>query len=332
MYLVSILVPVYGVEKYIERCARSLFEQTYQNLEFVFVDDCSRDKSIELLSTIINDYPDRKCQLRIIRHEKNRGLAAVRNTAVQEAKGDFVCHVDSDDYIEPDTIKMMVDVQMKNHSDIVSVGAYQHLRDKVMLIRQFDSDNKELQLLSILQCIVNHTIWGRLIRLSLYKDYGIMNKEGYNMGEDSMTTPRLVYYAESVSSISTPLYHYNFSRDDSMCAQYFMDNSPTSWEEDITNYESVVDFFDDKEDVYKDASREMVISVMEEYLRMCAYYGHKQLFDKIKQSILGKYDQYLSVIGWDHFVKRNMMGNYIVCRLYQRYPSIRRLYGFLINK
>lgn len=329
MYLVSILVPVYGVEKYIERCARSLFEQTFQNLEYIFVDDCSRDKSIELLHNIINDYPSRKSQIKIIRHEQNRGLAAVRNTAVQEAKGAFVCHVDSDDYIEPNTIEIMVNVQMKNHSDIVSVGAYQHLKGKVMLIRQFDSDNKEQQLLSILQRNVNHTLWGRLIRLSLYKDYGIMNKEGFNMGEDCMTTPRLVYYAKSVSSISMPLYHYNFSRDDAMCAKNFMDNSTTSWEEDITNFESVVDFFDDKEDVYKNASRKMVISVLEEYLRLSAYYGHKRLFYKIKKTILKKYGQNLSVIGWNHFAKKNMLGNYIICRLYLKYPSIGRLYWFL---
>ena len=94
MYLISILVPVYGVEDYIERCARSLFEQTYQNLEFIFVDDCTPDRSIDILETTIKDYPNRLSQLRIIRHNKRKGIAATRNTAINAANGLFICHID----------------------------------------------------------------------------------------------------------------------------------------------------------------------------------------------------------------------------------------------
>lgn len=67
---VSILVPVYGVEKYIERCARSLFEQTYDNIEYIFVDDCTKDRSIEILQKVLEDYPNRKNQVKILNHEK----------------------------------------------------------------------------------------------------------------------------------------------------------------------------------------------------------------------------------------------------------------------
>ena len=80
-YKVSVLVSVYNVEHYIERCARSLFEQTYSNLEYVFVDDCSTDNSVIELERILKDYPEKEKSVRIIHHEKNRGLAAVRNTA-----------------------------------------------------------------------------------------------------------------------------------------------------------------------------------------------------------------------------------------------------------
>ena len=72
---VSILVPVYGVEKYIERCVRSLFEQTYENIEYVFVDDCTKDKSIEILNSVLAEYPNRKKQAKILHHDKNRGLS-----------------------------------------------------------------------------------------------------------------------------------------------------------------------------------------------------------------------------------------------------------------
>ena len=179
MYLVSILVPVYGVENYIERCARSLFEQTYQNLEYIFVDDCSPDRSIELLETVISDYPHRKSQIRIIRYNKNKGIAAVRNTAVNEANGLFVCHVDSDDYLEVDSIRLMVENQQINQSDIVTVGACRLYKDHIDYIRQSPSNSKEQFLLTVLQPNFDHTIWGRLIRLSLYKDYGIKDDKDF---------------------------------------------------------------------------------------------------------------------------------------------------------
>ena len=71
---VSVLVPIYGVEKYIERCARSLFEQSLDNIEYIFVNDCTKDKSMDILYEVIKDYPHLLEQIRIINHETNRGL------------------------------------------------------------------------------------------------------------------------------------------------------------------------------------------------------------------------------------------------------------------
>ena len=118
--LVSILIPVYGVEKYIERCARSLFEQTYANLEFIFVDDRIPDHSIQLLENVLTMYPHRLKQVKIIKHSKNEGIAVVRNTAISNATGDFIFFVDSDDYIETDTISALVNEQNLTNADIVS--------------------------------------------------------------------------------------------------------------------------------------------------------------------------------------------------------------------
>lgn len=124
MYLISILVPVYGVEDYMERCARSLFEQTYQNLEFIFVDDCTPDRSIDILETTIKDYPNRLSQLRIIRHNKRKGIAATRNTAINAANGLFICHIDSDDFMEVDAIRLMAEEQQKSQADIITAGVH----------------------------------------------------------------------------------------------------------------------------------------------------------------------------------------------------------------
>ena len=124
--MVSILVPVYGVEQYIERCARSLFEQTYPDIEYIFVDDCSPDKSIEVLKKTIDDYPQRKPNVRIVRHECNRGLAAARNTAVENCRTEFLMHVDSDDWIEMDCVERCVIKQQEENSDIVLFDFLMH--------------------------------------------------------------------------------------------------------------------------------------------------------------------------------------------------------------
>ena len=120
---VSILIPVYKVEKYIERCARSVFEQTFGDLEIIFVDDCSPDNSITILKRVLEDYPDRKKQTRIIRHKKNEGLSGARNTAIKAATGDYIYFLDSDDEISKDCIQELIGPLKKTHYDFV-IGDY----------------------------------------------------------------------------------------------------------------------------------------------------------------------------------------------------------------
>lgn len=84
-----------------------MFEQTFEDIEYIFVNDCTPDNSIEVLSNVIKRYPNRQPQIRIINHEKNRGLASARNTGIDNANGDFVLHIDSDDYIEPNMVELL---------------------------------------------------------------------------------------------------------------------------------------------------------------------------------------------------------------------------------
>ena len=149
MYLVSILVPVYGVEKYIERCARSLFEQTYNNLEYIFVDDCTPDNSIAILKRVMEEYPMRKGQVRILRHERNRGIAAARNTALDAAQGSFLSHVDSDDYLARDAIRLLVNKQVETGADIVT-GIFSIITHKgIQQSYRIDYNDKHSMLLKV---------------------------------------------------------------------------------------------------------------------------------------------------------------------------------------
>ena len=97
---VSIIVPIYRVEEYIERCAESLFAQTFDDIEYIFVDDCSPDKSVEILQRTLEKYPHRKRLTRIERLSSNSGQAAVRRQGIQLASGDYTVHCDSDDWMD----------------------------------------------------------------------------------------------------------------------------------------------------------------------------------------------------------------------------------------
>ena len=100
----SVCVPIYGTEKYIERCARSLFDQDIQDVEYIFVNDCTKDAAIDVLKNVVADYPYVGSRVKIINHEKNKGLAGARLTGLQNATGEYVWCVDSDDYIQQKAI------------------------------------------------------------------------------------------------------------------------------------------------------------------------------------------------------------------------------------
>ena len=116
---VSVIVPVYGVEKFIERCARSLFEQTFDDVEFIFVDDCTKDNSINVLRQVINDYHERKEHVRIIHHEVNKGLPQARKTGMLAAKGDYVINFDSDDWVDSNSVQSLYERAYLEDADIV---------------------------------------------------------------------------------------------------------------------------------------------------------------------------------------------------------------------
>ncbi len=117
--LISVIIPVYRVEAYIERCVRSLMEQTLDEVEYIFVDDCSPDKSVSVLERVLKDYPLRQGQTHILRHATNRGLPAARNTGLDAAIGDYIFHCDSDDYLETDALQAMYDTAQKANAEIV---------------------------------------------------------------------------------------------------------------------------------------------------------------------------------------------------------------------
>lgn len=117
---VSIIIPVYNVEKYIRRCLESVLKQTYHEIEIIIVDDCGQDQSMAIVEEIALQYPE---SIKIIYSEKNVGLGAARDKGMREATGEYIAFVDSDDYIKSDFIERYMQAVEKEESDII-VGGY----------------------------------------------------------------------------------------------------------------------------------------------------------------------------------------------------------------
>lgn len=206
-YKVSVCVPIYNVSAYIEKCARSLFEQTCCEMEYIFVDDCSPDNSVEVLRRVMLDYPNRIPCIQILMHEQNRGLAAARNTAVGHASGEYIMHVDSDDYIEKETVERIYGRAACEEADII-VFDMKIVGEKTQICRNTVPDSKLEYIRMLLLRTSSASLWGKMFRRSLYLETGIKEKEGLNMGEDYATTPRLVYCANKIIKINEAFYNY----------------------------------------------------------------------------------------------------------------------------
>ncbi len=215
---VSILVPVYGVERYIEQCANSLFAQSYKECEFIFVDDSSKDRSLERLKIAIAEQPRLQSRIKVVELERNGGVAAARNAALDIATGDYIIFVDADDWIEHECVEHLVQRAEKESSDICNAWC-----------SSVDNSGKEIHtpecwigsrcshlraVLGQSHIVPNH-IRGMLFRRSLFEDHALRFTPGVDFGEDYSLLPRLIYHAKRLSTLGRYLYKYRTENDSS---------------------------------------------------------------------------------------------------------------------
>ena len=170
---VSIVVPIYKVEKYLRRCVDSIINQTYRNLEIILVDDGSPDKC----GQIIDEYKEKDSRI-ISLHKKNGGLSDARNYGMKYVTGEYIFFLDSDDYIKSETIETLINLSLKYQADIVQGGFYYKYENYLLYDDRYykeDSDpiildNKELMYELIVNERVKNFAWGKLYKTDLIKD------------------------------------------------------------------------------------------------------------------------------------------------------------------
>ena len=239
---VSILVPVYNVSNYIERCAHSLFQQTFDDIEYIFVNDCTPDDSIEKLQKVIEQYPNRKGRITIIHHEKNCGLAAARNTAVDNSTGKYIQHIDSDDWVEPDMVETMYNKAEEEQADIVTSNNIVEYTKYKRVEKDIVSPIWEENFFNVvfgdaLFCVIN-----KLVKSELYKRKDCRPVKDF--GEDKHTSVRIYFYAQKIVKVDKAFYHIN--RSDENNKSITSNKTRIHFESMIFSQFSLIDFFKEK--------------------------------------------------------------------------------------
>ncbi len=213
---VSVIIPIYNAEKYISRCAKSLLEQTLQDIEYIFVDDCTPDNSINILNEIIESYPHRKNQIKIIHHPENKGSGAARNTGLTNANGEYVIHCDSDDWVEPEMYEEMYLKGIADNADIVTCDFLTERKDKTKYVTQYYPDDPYTNIKSILNQKLHSGVWSKLIKRSIYTDNQLQYIDGIDLWEDLLMATKTFLKAKKISYINKAFYHYNRDNSDSL--------------------------------------------------------------------------------------------------------------------
>lgn len=210
MVKVSVIIPVYKVEKYIERCVRSLFEQSLEDIEFIFVNDCTPDRSMEILNWILQDYPLRQRAVKCLEHLSNQGSATARNTGLRASSGCYIAYCDGDDWVEKNMYEKLYQEAVRSDADIVGCDFYYEYKDRSVYCKQNFELGREELLRSLLRGDQNMGGYSpcRLVRKELYFHYHIKFPDGVCMLEDLLTSFKLHWVARKVAYVPEGLYHY----------------------------------------------------------------------------------------------------------------------------
>lgn len=215
-YKISVIVPVFNVVEYLERALDSLFYQTLEDIEFIFVDDCSTDGSYEMLLAARETNQALHKRIQIVRHNQNKGVATARNTGLSLARGEFLAAMDPDDWIDHDMFEKMLNKAKEKQADIVWCNYFNHYEDHQVYVQQ---KCVESNLSCIQKMLVGKLLGGmctKIVSHQLFIKNNIRYPDGLNMCEDLRVSVQLFYYAERVAHYDEAPYHYTKYREDSI--------------------------------------------------------------------------------------------------------------------
>lgn len=223
---VSVIIPVYNVAGYVGDCLISVFNQTYNDIEIVIIDDCATDNSMQVVEEVVKkaDAATRN-KIKIVRHDHNRGLSAARNTGIRECTGDNVYFLDSDDEITPDCIEKLVTYQQETNADIV-VGGYKLINGKSDFIYPtlrttscFIGNNKNI-IKEYMRGRIYMMAWNKLVCKKILTDNDLFFKDGL-IHEDDLWSFRCACCINRIAIVTAETYIYKIRPGSIMDAVHF---------------------------------------------------------------------------------------------------------------
>lgn len=210
---VTVIITIYNRERFIADCARSLFGQTLDDVEFLFVDDASTDNSVSVLEEVIAEYPTRKEMIHVLQMEQNGGRAVARQTGIDHATGEYVIHVDSDDWVDTDMLELLYTNAKETDADIVGCNITHEYKTYQKIFRQTYSETMDDNIRGLLNGKIFPSLCTSLTRTSLIKENHIIFPQGIDTGEDLLFNLQLYLHANKVIGIDAPSYHYRHTEE-----------------------------------------------------------------------------------------------------------------------
>ncbi len=202
---ISLIVPIYNVEKFLSACIESIMKQTYENIEIILVDDGSPDNCPQ----ICDEYAKKDERIRVI-HQKNKGLSGARNTGIDNAQGEYLIFVDSDDTVEPTMVEDLYTYAVEHDCAIVACGRNYVFEDGQVICKITDEVSKVYNFADAMHEMNTFTLfdmsaWAKIYKRELFET--IRFPEG-KLSEDYYIAYKLFDMAQSIGYVAKPLYNY----------------------------------------------------------------------------------------------------------------------------
>ena len=275
---ISVIIPVYNVEKYIKRCCISLFEQTLEDIEYLFIDDCSPDKSVDIINKTLQSYPRRISQVRIIRLRDNIGAARVRKMGILSSSGEYVIQCDSDDWIAKDMYESLYNEAVSGNYDVVRckfVRCNDTYSEECYPIPVEQYLNKELIIRHLFKEHDMSSTCDKIIRRTLF-DNNILWPTSH-MFEDRVIVTQVMFYAKSIGYIDKVLYFY-YQNPISVTHGCDKNKIVQRFEQKKVNLEIMIDFLT-KQRLSNTYKKEIVGLKNEVLAELCPLVNDKEIYN-----------------------------------------------------
>lgn len=241
---VSVIIPVYNVEKYIERCILSIINQTYtEGVECIIIDDCTPDDSMKIVEKMVADYKG-EILFKLLYHKSNQGIASTRNMGLCAASGKYIIYIDSYDYCELDMLEKMYSKAVEEDADIVVADHWCSFKDHEIYCLSCVPESRLERIKSLFgKSGFPDSLWLQLVRRKLFIDKNLKCVENINYREDLILVSFLLYYAEKIVHIPQAFYHYVKYNSNSST---FVARSRKLLEDHFLSEQVIFDFYRDK--------------------------------------------------------------------------------------